>query len=41
MEKVENGMDYPERDSLFYAVNQCMANVGTNLKINFSPFNEN
>lgn len=33
--------DYLEKDSLLYAVNRCMANIGTNLKINFSPFNAN
>ena len=33
--------DYLEKDSLFYAVNRCMANVGIKLKINFSPFNAN
>lgn len=33
--------DYLEKDGLFYAVNRCMANIGSNLKINFSPFNAN
>ena len=33
--------DYLEKNSLFYAVNRCMANIGTLLKINFSPFNAN
>lgn len=33
--------DYLEKDSLFYAVNRCMASIGTILKINFSPFNAN
>ena len=33
--------DYLKKDSLFYAVNRCMANIGTNLKINFSHFNVN
>jgi transposase len=33
--------DYLEKDSLLYAVNRCMANVGINLNINFSPFNNN
>jgi transposase len=33
--------DYLEKDTLFYAVNRCMANVGKELKINFSPFNIN
>jgi hypothetical protein len=31
-----------EKDSLLlYAVNRCMANIGSNLKVNFSPFNAN
>ena len=33
--------DYLQEDDLLYAVNRCMTNIGTNLKINFSPFNEN
>lgn len=33
--------DYLEKDQLFYAVNRCMANIGKNLNINFSPFNAN
>lgn len=33
--------DYLERDGLFYAVNRCLANVGQELSINFSPFNLN
>lgn len=33
--------DYLEKDSLFYAVNRCMANVASNLKINFSKYNAN
>ncbi|MFN4144628.1 MAG: transposase [Runella sp.] len=33
--------DYLGKDNLFYAVNRCMANIGTYLKINFSSFNEN
>ena len=33
--------DYLEKDSLLYAVNRCMANVGINLNIKFSPFNNN
>lgn len=33
--------DYLQKDTLFYAVNRCMANIGTSLKINFSPFNAN
>jgi len=30
-----------EKDKLFYAINRCLANVGINLKINFSHFNIN
>lgn len=33
--------DYVEKDSLSYAVNRCMANIGINCKIKFSPFNAN
>ena len=33
--------DYGEKDKLFYAVDRCMNNVGTNLTIKFSPFNIN
>lgn len=33
--------DYVEPDTLFYAVNRCLANVGITLNINFSPFNAN
>jgi transposase len=33
--------DYLEKDHLLYAVNRCMANIGVNIKINFSPFNNN
>jgi transposase len=33
--------DYSEKDTLFYAVQQCLANVGQKLTINFSPFNLN
>lgn len=33
--------DYLEKDTLFYAVNRCMANVGNRLTIRFSPFNAN
>jgi len=36
-----NPEDYIERDSLFYATNRCLANIGGNLKINYSPFNIN
>lgn len=31
--------DYPEKDRLLYAVNRCLANVGRELTIRFSPFN--
>lgn len=31
--------DYLDKDNLFYAVNRCLANVGTNLNIKFSHFN--
>lgn len=31
--------DYAEKEALFYAVNRCLANVGRQLIINFSPFN--
>ena len=31
--------DYLEKDTLFYATNRCLANVGKKLTINFSPFN--
>lgn len=33
--------DYLDDDSLAYALNRCMANIGSHLKINFSPFNAN
>jgi transposase len=33
--------DYRQKDSLFYAVNRCMANIGKEIKIHFSPFNIN
>lgn len=33
--------DYLEKDSLLYAVNRCMATIGTHLNIKFSPFNAN
>lgn len=32
--------DYRSADSLFYALNRVLANVGANLKINFKPFKE-
>lgn len=31
--------DYFESDSLYYALNRCLASVGRELFINFSPFN--
>jgi transposase len=33
--------DYQDNESLAYALNRCMANIGVNLKINFKPFNAN
>lgn len=33
--------DYIEKDTLFYAVNQCLAQIGNIWKINFSDFNIN
>jgi transposase len=33
--------DYLQKDTLLYAVNRCMANIGNKLNINFSPFNVN
>ena len=33
--------DYLENETLAYALNRCMANIGTNLTINFKPFNAN
>jgi len=33
--------DYLENDLLSYAVNRCLANVGTNLFIHFSDFSLN
>ena len=33
--------DYLEKDTLFYAVNRCLANVGRKLTIKFSSFNLN
>ena len=36
-----NPEDYLSKDELFYAINRCLANVGGNLKINFSHFNLN
>ena len=34
-------IDYLNKDTLFYAVNQCLAQLGKNWKINFSEFNIN
>lgn len=36
-----NPEDYRDKETLFYAVNRCMANVGEYLTINFSAFNAN
>ena len=33
--------DYADPDTLAYALNRCLANVGINLNIKFSPFNAN
>lgn len=33
--------DYNQKDKLFYAVNRTMANIGKEIKINFSPCNNN
>jgi transposase len=33
--------EYLEKDKLFYAANRCLANVGKQLNINFSPFRLN
>lgn len=33
--------DYAEPDALFYATNRCLANIGTQVTILFSPFNLN
>jgi len=33
--------DYFDKDSLFYTTNRCLANLGTNLLINYSKFNIN
>lgn len=33
--------DYFDKDSLFYATNRCLANLGTNLTINYGQFNIN
>jgi transposase len=34
-------IDYLNKDTLFYAVNQCLAQLGKMWKINFSEFNIN
>ena len=34
-------IDYLNKDTLFYAVNQCLAQLGKNWEINFSEFNIN
>jgi transposase len=34
-------IDYLNKDSLFYAVNQCLAQLGKSWEINFSDFNIN
>lgn len=31
-------LDYTNKDSLFYAVNRCMANIGKAIRIKYSPF---
>ena len=36
-----NTTDYYDQETLAYAVNRCLANVGNHLNINFSPFNAN
>ena len=36
-----NPEDYLNKDSLFYAVNRCMAGLGNSLEIKFSHFNAN
>lgn len=36
-----NPIDYFNEETLAYAVNRCLANVGNHLNINFSPFNAN
>ena len=36
-----NPEDFLYKDNLFYVVNRCMADLGNNLKINFSDFNIN
>lgn len=34
-------IDYMTKDTLFYAVNRCLAQIGISWKINFQKFNEN
>lgn len=34
-----NSEDYTNKDTLFYAANRCLANVGNGLNINFCRFN--
>lgn len=36
-----NPTDYCDEETLAYAVNRCLGNVGNHLNINFSPFNAN
>jgi transposase len=36
-----NPEDYLNKDSLFYATNRCLANIGGNLKIRYSKFDIN
>lgn len=36
-----NAEDYLQNDALSYALNRCLANLGRELRINFSPFNLN
>jgi hypothetical protein len=36
-----NPEDYFDKDSLFYAVNRCLANLGTILNIRYSKFTAN
>jgi len=36
-----NPEDYQDKETLLYAVNHCIANVGEKLSINFSPLNTN
>jgi hypothetical protein len=36
-----NPEDYRDKETLFYAINRCMENVGGDLTIKFSLFNAN